>query len=390
MAMADGVEIHGNSVRVQFRYEGERCRERVGPNTPEIVDKAKKLAGLIRYEIDNGIFEYARHFPDSPRVEKNTFGHWLNLYLSIKKNQLALSSYRAEEQKSNKHIAPRWNTVQINTIDHIDVVDWVQNTLTKTLGNKTIRDIVSIVRQVFDLYNTRSKRDYNPCTGISIKLPDKPDPDPFDLCEIKKISITPTNRQQELNMMKFMIWDGPRLSEVMALAWEDVENINKGIISYKRAKVLGKYKVTKTRRSTRRHKLLKESREILQEQYKLTGQLSPVEIEVVDRDNRTIRKQKIRPVFLNSRSLKPHAGDQDVRERFWETHLKHANVRYRPPSQCRHTFISQMLSLGTVPLHWISQHVGHTTIEQIQRTYGRWIRKDGADVHGMIEKMLDM
>lgn len=34
-----------------------------------------------------------------------------------------------------------------------------------------------------------------------------------------------------------------------------------------------------------------------------------------------------------------------IRERFWKTHLKHAGVRYRGPNQCRHPFISQLLSL---------------------------------------------
>ena len=63
--------------------------------------------------------------------------------------------------------------------------------------------------------------------------------------------------------------------------------------------------------------------------------------------------------------------------------------RYRGPNQCR-LFISQMLSLGVVPLHWISQHVGHATIDMIQRRYGKWIRTDGQDVPEMIEKLLDL
>jgi integrase len=44
-----------------------------------------------------------------------------------------------------------------------------------------------------------------------------------------------------------------------------------------------------------------------------------------------------------------------------------------------------MLSTGVVPLHWIANHVGHTTTEMIQRTYGKWIKSDGADMHSIIE-----
>ena len=190
--------------------------------------------------------------------------------------------------------------------------------------------------------------------------------------------------------MRFAIWDGPRISEVLALAWEDVVSVEKGIVRYERAKVLGKYKATKTRRSTRTHTLLKPAREALQEQFRLTGHLKPIEIEYTDRDNQTIRTKKLRFVFLNTQSLKPHKGDQDIRERFWETHLKRAEVRYRPPSQSRHTFISQMLSTGAIPLHWISDHVGHSTIDMIQKTYGKWIKADGADLHQTIEKIFDL
>lgn len=111
--------------------------------------------------------------------------------------------------------------------------------------------------------------------------------------------------------------------------------------------------------------------------------MPPIEIEITERDNRTLRKVKIRPVLLNSQSLNPHYGDQAIRERFWDTHLKNAGVRYRVPA--RHTFISQMPSTGAVPLHWIAQHVGHTTTDMFQKTYGKWIKKDGADVHALIE-----
>jgi integrase len=73
------------------------------------------------------------------------------------------------------------------------------------LHSKTIKEIVSIMRQTFDLYGTRNKRMHNPTAGIRIKLPDSPDPDPFELSEIDKIFSTDTNRGQELNLMKFMM-----------------------------------------------------------------------------------------------------------------------------------------------------------------------------------------
>ncbi|MFG6158060.1 tyrosine-type recombinase/integrase [Halomonas sp. 1390] len=153
--------------------------------------------------------------------------------------------------------------------------------------------------------------------------------------------------------------------------------------------VRGRFKVTKTKRSTRVRHLLKPAREALQEQYALTGKLPAQPYEIVDRDNRTVRKEKLRLVFLNSQSGKPFYANA-IRQHFWKPHLEKAGVRYRSPNQCRHTFISQMLSLGVVPLHWISNHVGHSTINMIQRRYGKWFKSDGQDVPSMIEKLLEL
>nr|WP_256584966.1 MULTISPECIES: hypothetical protein [unclassified Pseudomonas] len=52
-----------------------------------------------------------------------------------------------------------------------------------------------------------------------------------------------------------MIWAGPRVSEPIALAWEDVD-LKQGTVTFRRSKVRGACRVTKTRRSTRKVRLL--------------------------------------------------------------------------------------------------------------------------------------
>ncbi|SFT54670.1 Arm DNA-binding domain-containing protein [Halomonas saccharevitans] len=388
--MADGVEVRGNTVRVYFRWQGDLCREPLpGSATERNIEHARRLATIINYEIEAGTFDYARHFPESKRLHESRFGYYLDLWLAIKENELAYSSFRGIKSKAETHVRPRWGGEQADAIDHIELQDWIQKDLAKHLSNKTIKEIVSIMRQTFRLYATRNKKAFDPTLGITIRLPDDEDPDPFSRSEIDKILTTPTKRVQELNLIQFALYDGPRISEAQALAWEDVLDVEKGIIRYRRAVVRGRFKVTKTKRSTRVHHLLKPAREALQEQYALTGKLPAQPYEIVDRDNRTVRKEKLRLVFLNSQSGKPFY-ENAIRQRFWKTHLEKAGVRYRSPNQCRHTFISQMLSLGVVPLHWISNHVGHSTINMIQRRYGKWIKSDGQDVPSMIEKLLEL
>lgn len=132
--MAKGVEVRGNRVRVYFRYQGELCREPFnGDATPDNIAQAERLVGMIEYEIKAGTFSYARHFPDSPRVKTNTLGHYMDLWLEIKRNEMAPSGFRTYKSKVETHIRPRWGDEQADAIDHLHLQAWVHKTLMPSL-----------------------------------------------------------------------------------------------------------------------------------------------------------------------------------------------------------------------------------------------------------------
>lgn len=58
------------------------------------------------------------------------------------------------------------------------------------------------------------------------------------------------------------------------------------------------------------------------------------------------------------------------------------------PNNCRHTYASQMLSTGVVPLDWIADQMGHTSTAMIWKHYGKWINEDGPDMVGLLEHAL--
>ncbi len=277
----NGVEARGNSVRIYFRYNGDLCREPVpGGNTEASRAQAKRLVDIIEYEIQAGTFEYSRHFPNSARLTDNTFGHYLDLWLSIQKNNVAATTYRGYSNKAEVHVRPKWEKVQIDRIDHLDLQEWIQGTLSARLGNKTIRDIISNVRQVFRLYRMRKRVAHDPTEGLHVRLPDPAQPDPFTKAEIAQILSTPTSRTYELLMMQFMIWAGPRVSEALALAWEDVD-LQTGTVTFQRSKVHGAYRVTKTRRSTRKVQLLRPALDALRKLKVLSARSKPHTVDVV-------------------------------------------------------------------------------------------------------------
>lgn len=156
---------------------------------------------------------------------------------------------------------------------------------------------------------------------------------------MKERSETPTNCAQELLMVQFMIWAGPRVSETIALAWEDVD-MKQGTVTLRHTKVRGAYRVTKTRRSTRKVRLLEPARDTLRK-LDAINQLKTVDtVDIVERDNKTVRKHKLHFVLLNTKSGLPHVSDFVVRDRLVNAHLKAAGVRYRGHGQCRHTYAS--------------------------------------------------
>lgn len=119
------------------------------------------------------------------------------------------------------------------------------------------------------------------------------------------------------------------------------------------------------------------------------NQLKTVDtVDVVERDNKTVRKHKLHFVFLNTKSGLPHVSDFVVRDRSFKAHLKAAGVRYRGPGQCRHTYASQLLTTGVASVDWIAEQMGHTSANMIRQHYGMWINEDGPDVIGMLQHAL--
>lgn len=387
--MADGVEVRGRKLRVYFRYNGKLCRE-VLPLEPTEDNQAyaRHMVAQIRHEIRAGTFSYARYFPDSSALEERRLAYFLDAWLSIKKQRVAYSTYRGYAGMVERYIRPKWGDHLVEQIDRLSVERWISEELAR-LSSKTIRDVVHTLGQIFDLYRTRHPGAPDPTEGVDIPQADDGNPDPFTRREIDAILGTAPaqGRHQELNLVQFMVWAGPRVSEAMALCWEDVD-LERGIVRFQRARVRGRFKVTKTRRSRREHELLRPALEALRAQEKMTRDAKPQDVEVVQRDNRTVRHERLQFVFHNSRTGLPHYDDHRIRSRFFVTHLRRAGVRYRGPGQCRHTYISQMLTAG-MPLEWISKQVG-TSPEMIRKRYGRWIEEDAGEMTALAERQLGL
>ncbi|MCV6612400.1 MAG: site-specific integrase [Amphritea sp.] len=391
-----GVEVRGETIRIVFMYRGQRCRESLPglkATKPNIKFAANKRA-VILHEIATGVFDYADHFPESnkakmfsgravkERLVKDALTHWL----SVKEATLAHSTVVNYRSKANTHILPMFGDRPIRSITKTEVEQWAAVYLAE-LKNKTINEVMIVFRGIFKDAVADGIVAVNPLSLIENRKVKKQEPDPFTKSEIAKILAAETARTQEVTMMKFAFWTGVRISELIALSWDDID-FDRGIARVRRANVKGYYKVPKTRGSVREVELLKPALDALREQKPFTYLIPAEKINVTQEDNRTVEQESWRPIWRNSLSGSPHANDGVVRDRFWKNHLVKAKVRYRGPNHARHTFASQLLSTGMISKDWIAQQMGHTSTKMLDDHYAKWIPEDAPPMAEMVNSIM--
>lgn len=375
--MSAGLEIRGKSMRIWMKPISNEppIKETLDwPFTPENVEKAKKLAELIKLEIDLDQFNLAKHFPNSKHLKKNQMSYYISQYREMIRWDVAPSTYDGYCSQIKKHIFPRWSKVHPKDIDTALVKKWV-NQLKETLAPKTVREVVTRLAAIHDLWRQENKISYNPFETIVIKQLDNLEPDPFTKTEIAMIlGIVASSDIQ--NLLPCVFWTGLSISEQISIAWEDID-LEKGTIQVNRNHVKGFHKVTKNRRRKREIKLLQPAIKALRRQYAITGNRYSQTVNVLQRDNQTYKQERLHFVWINKEYDRPF-NYYELRY-IWRRHLKKANVRYRGINQGRHTFASQLLSSGQVPPEWIADQLGHSDTSMIYKHYGKLIAEDIPD-----------
>jgi integrase len=208
--------------------------------------------------------------------------------------------------------------------------------------------------------------------------------DPFSRTEIELIGKADPERRTDARMIEFNCWAGLSLSELIGLAVEDID-LEAGLVHVQRALVVGEFKVPKERSRVRVVELIDPALELIKEIVAAAKEAPTVEITVVQRDNITSKKMKVRFLFRSSTS--GLLWSCKTLSNWFTAHLKKAEVRHRGANQCRHTFASQMLS-SYVPVEWVARQLGHADTTMVRKHYGRWIPRDTKSMAGIVSKML--
>lgn len=405
-----GVSVRGSSIRVNFTYKGVRCFETL-PNIDKVNKRtlsyaANKLA-VIKTEIKENRFDYARHFPDSERAK--AFSGWggkdrrrsikqgITSYLEVGKNTLAATTYKSYRHKSQHIINYFGGDRHIESITASDLKmfrayliadpsEKVEDKKGLGLSTKTANDVFTVIRGIFhDAYSDRVIEN-DPTQRIkSLKLPAQTDEaDPFERDELERIKDSEKIEPSIKNLILFNSWTGLSISEVMGLAWEDID-LEGAKAFIKRGRVNEEYRVPKEVSRERYVELIEPALVWLKEQKARTFMLKPKKITVVQRDNKKKKVDNVRFVFLNEKTGNP--WHQASIGRQMSAALRRAGIRHRSPNQCRHTFASQCLS-NFIDKDWIARQLGHTSTAMLKKHYARWITNDTKNMADEVSKKL--
>lgn len=389
-----GIHLRGGSFCIDFQYKGVRCRETLTniKATKDNLTFAANKRTTILHEIATQTFSYRKHFPNSkrasqfePALEVPTVEEAMTLWLEAKKSEVSKKTHALMTNRVNKHIIPKFGPRKLDSLLQSEIKRWRMVELGE-LANKTINDIMTPLRGIFADALADRVIEFNPCAHVPNLDKDSEDnADPFTLSELNQIALTDTHMLSERNAFMFAAWTGMRISEWMALAWEDVDLQNK-TVKVQRSVVSHDIKVPKTKSSMRTVHLLGPAYEILLAQKALTYMLPPVRVEVGQADKRRTKNQRLSFIFRQTGSNEQYGLSAKYNYDFFTHHLKKAGVRDRGANQARHTFASQLLTKG-VNERWIMREMGHTSITMFEKHYGRWIDEEMPDMADQVTKM---
>ena len=383
-SVAEGVEVRkgtkADSIRIQFVWRGKRRRETLKiPATSQNIKYAIRLRGEVMNAIARGTFDYAATFPDS-KVGKHAASvaksneakriragalfdaHLKTLRASARAGAISPSTVSTYAKWIRARLRPKFGNEWLDELTTAGMRQWIIDLVDEGLAGKSIRNVVGIMSSVLGQAEADERIKKNPLAPISLKslVPKKRKPDedadPFNSDEIKAI-LTACDRPAELALFQFLFSTGVRPGEAMALRWSSIDWLHgtvRIVDNVVDAEIGTVEKDTKTS-SPRDIPLIPSARDALEAM-------------------RPISHARSEYVFLNS-SGERWACSQQMRAR-WVIVVRRSKVRLRTLYQTLHTFASTLLMDGESEL-LVARLLGHTTVEMVRRTYGRFIPQTG-------------
>jgi integrase len=365
----------GDRIRLDFTVGDKRYRPTVNltPTTTNLRSEAKHLYA-IKQRIKNGTFDFAAEFPDyvflgevAPTARAVTFGGLADDFLASC-GGLEHATRESYRKILAHHWRPEFGEKVFIDIRYSDLAAFIGRH--KWGSNKTRNNVVSVVRRVFDFGYADVEHKRNPAEKLKALRVQKPQPDPYTIDEAEAVinGIRKDWGESAGNYAEFSFFAGTRPSELIALAWADID-LGRGTARIEKARVMGRDK-RKTKTSV--------VRDI---------ELCPRALACIERQ-RAISQLAGGAVFVDVDVGGKAFHDLQTPWRRWQATHKRLGIRHREPYRARHTSVSWNLMIGK-NLLWVAEQHGHSAAVML-KTYAKWLKGSGEQEVAAIRRAMGL
>lgn len=383
---AKGINIHGNSLRISFQYQGSRVRETLGLEpTKANLKYAINLRAAVMHDIKTGVFDYAKRFPDSKNSVKFgvavvdqsiRVGELAERYFVLKEPDIGIQTVDTYRHSINSCITALGKDRIMCSITGEDIL-LMRNELISTRKASTVNTYLVVFSAFLEFCFDNGYTKYPLNKSATPFKTKQNDPDPLEVDEFQQIIDIGCKSKVDENLITVAVYTGLRTSELCALSWEDIDLDNNTIDVKRNITRKREFKLTKTSDS-RTVYLMPPAVDALKSQRKYTFMAPAETIHVHQVDKRQMQEEKIRPVFRPG--VNPRAKRKECEPWFtagvlnsnWINIINKSGVRYRSQYQTRHTYACWGLtSHGNVS--FIANQLGHKDLNMVIKVYGRWM-----------------
>ncbi|MCF8111600.1 MAG: site-specific integrase [Desulfobacteraceae bacterium] len=343
----------GNPWWIFINHEGQRKSIKVGDKRT-----AERKAAKIEKMLKSGQYQLNAE----PEEKTVTFKALSREWLSEIKITRKASTHERYNQILDSHILPKFGKRGIADITKGEIKTFFIKKIEEGFSRSSVAIFRDVMSGVFNNAIDQEIIEANPTLGITKKLSlaggKDQHVDPLDFSETQTFLETCKSFCPEHHAFFFTaLRTGMRLGELLALQWGDID-FNSGYILVRRTYKRGQFTEPKNKK-TRKVDISEALVEVLENQATLEkketlrrGWTEPPELVFTVKDGNPIEQNDIRRVFKRT--------------------LKKAGLREIRFHDLRHTYASQMLSLGESPVY-VKEQLGHHSIQLTVDTYGHWI-----------------
>ncbi len=387
MAWLETVTKDGKKyLRVGFKLPGHsgKFREPLGleDNRRNRALAREQVQKTIEREIATGTFDYAKRFPDSPRVkrlglqtdEPITLGEFAEKVWLVERraSRIKRSTHHSYTDIFRTHIksariaAMQLREIKVNDINAFKLELNAKKTksgrpLSARRKMMALRELGAILKLARRLDHVAKDLMFYVDKSFSDEgaIEDAPGEklSPFTADEVAHILESASQDDPlgwERRLLEVLFFTGMRRGEAFGLRWSNVF-FDRGVIAVRRSLTIHGESSPKTGRSIRDIEMLPRVGDALLEQRRwLTGRFE-------------LGSEFVFPNGVGS-ALEVH----NFSFRVWPRIVKQAGVPYRALKQTRHTFATLMLQHGA-PLDWLQRQMGHEDLETLIKHYWKYI-----------------